>query len=124
MYAAKALTSAADGAQVIDNAVLLVRDGHIESISSASEANVPAGYELKEVRPTDVEATFSGPARAFYLLDRNGLGVTLDATLARLRPRNFDIAENDVRRPRDLTVVDLRPPQVRVTLRKAPPQPN
>jgi len=81
--------------------------------------NVPAGYEIEEVKPTSIEATFSGPARAFYLVDRNGFAVNVDATLARFGRRSFDLTEGNVRRPRDLNVVDIHPTQVRVAVRKA-----
>ena len=47
--AAKALTAAWEGPQVIDNAVLLVKDGRIEAIGPASELVIPAGYEVHDV---------------------------------------------------------------------------
>src|SRR5215468_9877480 len=45
--------------------------------------NVPPGYVLERVEPSEVTAIFSGLRRAFYLFDPHRLDVTVDATLAK-----------------------------------------
>ena len=47
--AAKALAVPLEGTQVIDNAVVLVRDGRIEAIGAARSTPIPAGYEVLDV---------------------------------------------------------------------------
>jgi len=47
--ARKALTAAFEGEQVIDNAVLLVKDGLIEALGPARTTEVPEGYEVRDV---------------------------------------------------------------------------
>jgi len=49
ILAAKALTSAREGEQVIDHALVLVRDGRIEAIGDARGTSVPPGYEVLDL---------------------------------------------------------------------------
>jgi len=48
LFVAKALTAIWNGEQVVDNAVILVRDGRIELVAPRSEAAVPAGYIVRD----------------------------------------------------------------------------
>jgi uncharacterized protein (TIGR00159 family) len=79
--------------------------------------NVPPGYELERVDPPQVTAVFSGVRRAFYLFDPSRLDVTIDASLARYGRRTFAIAEDQIRHPAEIAVDDVRPEQVRISLR-------
>jgi hypothetical protein len=79
--------------------------------------NVPPGYELEGVDPPQVTAVFTGVRRAFYLFDPSTLEVTVDATLARYGRRTFPITEQQIGHPPDLTVDDVRPDQIRISLR-------
>jgi uncharacterized protein (TIGR00159 family) len=81
--------------------------------------NLPAGFELESVEPSAVEVTFSGLRRAFYLFEPARLEVTVDASLARLGRRTFQLSATDLVYPKDLTLQDLEPSQVRISLRKA-----
>lgn len=47
--ASKALTARLDGEQVIDNALVLIRDGRIEAVAPAAELAIPDGYELLDL---------------------------------------------------------------------------
>ena len=49
LRAAKILTAAEQGPAVIDNGVLLVRDGKIEAIGRAAEVAIPDGYQTVDV---------------------------------------------------------------------------
>jgi len=46
ILAGKAIGCGADGSEVVDRPVLLVRDGRIEAIGPAREVAIPAGYEI------------------------------------------------------------------------------
>jgi imidazolonepropionase-like amidohydrolase len=46
LRAAKALVVGEDGNAVVNNAIVLVKDGDIEAIGSSSEIEIPAGYEV------------------------------------------------------------------------------
>ena len=47
--ARKALTAAFEGEQVVDNAVLLVKDGLIEALGPVRTTPVPEGYQVRDV---------------------------------------------------------------------------
>jgi imidazolonepropionase-like amidohydrolase len=49
LHAAKALTVPLEGPQVVNDAVVLVKDGKIEAVGRASEVEVPEGYEQQDV---------------------------------------------------------------------------
>jgi imidazolonepropionase-like amidohydrolase len=44
----KALTAIWNGTQVVDNAVILVRDGRIEAVAPRADAAIPAGYVVRD----------------------------------------------------------------------------
>jgi hypothetical protein len=67
-----------------------------------------------------VTARFSAPRRAFYLFDSKNLRATVDASLAVLGRRTFEVAEKNIRYPRDLALVDLSPTTVRISVVQAP----
>jgi len=50
ILAGKALTLPLEGPQVINDAVVLLKDGKIEAVGPASELAVPAGYEVVDAR--------------------------------------------------------------------------
>jgi hypothetical protein len=62
-------------------------------------------------------AVFAGQRRAFYLFDPGRIEVTIDATLARYGRRTFAVSEDQIRHPPELTVEDVEPEQVRLSLR-------
>lgn len=88
--------------------------------------NLPPDLVLEKVDPPEVVAIFSGQRRAFYLFDPKRTDITIDATLARYGRRTFSIAEDQIRHPPELTVDDVEPGQVRLSLRASEraPTPN
>jgi len=80
--------------------------------------NLPPGYALEEVTPDKVDAIFNGPMRSIYLFDQNELQVTVDAFMAQSGRRTFPISEENLRHPKDLTLLDVHPTQVRVTVKQ------
>jgi diadenylate cyclase len=81
---------------------------------------LPTGFELEDVDPPDVEVTLRGPARAFYLFNQQQLSVTVDVTLAQFGRRTFDITDQTVRHPQQLTVERTDPSTVKITVKKKP----
>ncbi|MBK7642779.1 MAG: amidohydrolase family protein [Planctomycetes bacterium] len=49
LLARKVLAVPLDGQQVVDNAVVLVKDGKIEAVGPARSTPIPAGYEVQDV---------------------------------------------------------------------------
>ena len=82
--------------------------------------NLPNDLQLEEVQPAEVRATFSGPRRAFYLFDPSKLRVTVDVSLAELGRRTFNLSEQNVRYPKDLTLQELTPSTLKLSVKKVP----
>ncbi len=80
--------------------------------------NLSPDLALEDIDPAQVSATFRGPRRAFYLFDANRLKVTVDVSLAELGRRTFQISEQNVRYPKDLTLQELSPSILRVSVKK------
>jgi uncharacterized protein (TIGR00159 family) len=85
--------------------------------------NLPVGASVESIEPQTVQATFTGPQRAFALLTSRDLAVTVDASRARPGQRTFPIAEENLRHPPSLSVQNLQPRRVKVTLVEAPTVP-
>jgi uncharacterized protein (TIGR00159 family) len=80
--------------------------------------NLPAEFEIESVEPPEVEATFSGPKRAFYFFRPKRLKVTVDVSTADLGLRTFTISAQNIRHPNELKVEDVKPPTLKITLRR------
>jgi uncharacterized protein (TIGR00159 family) len=80
--------------------------------------NLPPDLELENVQPKEIEATFVGPRRAFYFFDSRKLRVTLDVSLAEMGRRTFSVSDQEVRFPKELTLRDINPPAVKISVRK------
>jgi diadenylate cyclase len=84
-----------------------------------SVTNLPEGYTVESVTPETVAVSLSGRTRSFYLLDRRDIAVSVDASLARLGRRTFQISDDDVHRPRGLDLADVDPGEVKLSLTRA-----
>ncbi len=81
--------------------------------------NLPSDLVLENVKPADVQVTFVGPKRAFYLFDPSRLKVTVDASLAESGRRTFRITEQNVRYPKDLSLQDISPQTLQISVSKS-----
>ena len=81
--------------------------------------NLPSELALQSVEPKEVQATFAGVRRAFYLFEPKALQVTIDGSLASLGRRTFRITEQNLKLPRDVTLEEVKPPSVRISVRKS-----
>jgi diadenylate cyclase len=83
--------------------------------------NLPPDLRIEEVQPSSVRATFLGPRRAFYLFDPEKLAVTVDVSQAEMGRRTFSLSERNISYPNDLTLTELYPPAVKLSVRKVQP---
>jgi uncharacterized protein (TIGR00159 family) len=83
-----------------------------------SVEHLPPDLQIQELQPAEVSATFNGPRRAFYLLDAAKIKVTVDGTMTELGRRTFNISEQNIRYPKDLTLEELSPSSIRVSVKK------
>ncbi len=86
--------------------------------------NLPPGASVESIEPTEVQATFLGPRRAFALLTSRDLAVMVDAGRAKPGQRTFSIGDENLRHPPSLTVQNLQPRRVKVVLTEAPAAPS
>jgi uncharacterized protein (TIGR00159 family) len=84
--------------------------------------NLPANLALEEIQPAEVSATFIGPRRSFYLFDIAKVKATVDVTMAEVGRRTFIISEQNLRYPKELTLEELTPSSVRISVKRAPRQ--
>jgi uncharacterized protein (TIGR00159 family) len=80
--------------------------------------NLPADYHVEEVMPSQVNATFTGPRRAFYFFDPGKLRVTVDLSSTETGRKVLRLTEQNVQHPQDLTLRELDPQTLRVSVRK------
>lgn len=81
--------------------------------------NLPSQFELESIQPTEVTLLLTGQRRDLYLFDPRKLKVTIDASMAELGRRTFTLSEQNVRYPKDLTLKDVDPSVVRISVRRA-----
>jgi hypothetical protein len=80
--------------------------------------NVPPNLQVEAIEPPAVTATFSGPRRAFYLLDARKIKLAIDVSMAEIGRRTFNISEQNIRYPKELTLQDLSPSTLKLSVRK------
>lgn len=92
----------------------------VEAVRLAPVAveNLPVGYVLESVQPERVEVTVTGSRRAVYLSPPEAFKVRIDAFLAQLGRRTFQISMDRVDRPSGIEVLGVSPTQVRISLRR------
>jgi len=82
--------------------------------------NVPPELDLVDVKPREVTLSLSGARRAFYLFDANSLSVNVDATLAKLGRRTFEITGQSIEHPKELQLDSVEPRKVKLFLEPRP----
>ena len=80
--------------------------------------NLPPEYELESFQPTEVEATFSGPRRAFYFIHPKRLQAAVDASAAESGRRTFSITSQNIRHPNEIKVEEVKPSTLLITIRR------
>ena len=82
--------------------------------------NVPPNLQVEEIEPAAVNATFSGSRRAFYLFDARRIKVAIDVSMADLGRRTFNITEQNIHYPKELTLQEVNPTTLRLSVKKVP----
>lgn len=80
--------------------------------------SLPTGFEVESVDPPTVRVRFSGVRRSFYLFRPDTLEIEIDASLAAAGRRTFKISAADLSFPKDLTLQEIEPERVRLSLRQ------
>ena len=96
---------------------LVPGSGVVEDVRPAAVEveNLPAGYRLIAVDPSEIEVTLSGPRRLFPAKPE-AIRVRIDAALVELGRRTYRVAPAQVEHPSGLTVLDVAPDRVRLSV--------
>ena len=80
--------------------------------------NMPEGYALTAVKPSEVEIAVTGLRRALLLASNADFEVVIDANLVRLGRRTFEVSAQSVRHATGLEVTGLKPEKVKLTVHR------
>ena len=83
--------------------------------------NGPASLGVWRSEPPVVSATFRGPRRVFYLFDARKIKIAIDVSMAEAGRRTFNISEQDIHYPKELTLQDVTPSTLKLSVKRAPP---
>jgi len=79
--------------------------------------NLPPGWTLESVEPAEVEVVFEGSRRSLFFGRSNAKAeVHVDALLAQLGRRTFELDEGDVRHPEGWRALAIEPDRVKLSL--------
>ncbi len=78
--------------------------------------NVHPNFTVEGVEPKEVSVTVTGLRRDLYLLDPSTLEVRVDAFLIGFGRRTFEISSNNVSHSPDLTVLDVEPRRITLSV--------
>jgi uncharacterized protein (TIGR00159 family) len=79
--------------------------------------NLPAGFELESVDPPEVQVVFRGPRRSVYLVGTKAkTEAHVDALLAQLGRRTFEIGPDQVRHPEPWVPVHVEPGRIKLSI--------
>jgi diadenylate cyclase len=83
--------------------------------------NLPDGYRLVEVEPEAVSVRFEGRRRDLVLAGGDDLSIRIDAFLAQLGRRTFQISIDQVRSPVTIRALSVDPERVRIVVEREGP---
>jgi hypothetical protein len=79
--------------------------------------NLPPGYVIESVEPTEVEVVFQGRRRDVYLaLQQAKLALQVDALLVQLGRRTFDVGPEHVKHPEGVTPLRVTPARIKLNV--------
>jgi uncharacterized protein (TIGR00159 family) len=81
--------------------------------------NLPEGFEVESVEPSEVEVTLSGTRWDLFRARAEPIAVRLDAVMAQLGRRTFRITPGQVDHPQQVKALSVDPPNIRLSLRRA-----
>ncbi|CAG0989911.1 Cyclic di-AMP synthase CdaA [Myxococcaceae bacterium] len=79
--------------------------------------NLPPGFTVEKIEPSEAELRLSGTRRDFFLLDRATVDVRIDATAVGMGRRTFEIDREDLVLPAGFDLVEVKPSRVRVSVK-------
>jgi diadenylate cyclase len=85
--------------------------------------NLPSELRIEAIDPPSVQVSLTGRRRDLLFLSSNDVSVRVDAYLAKLGRRSFELDPDRVTRPNGADVASLEPERVRIAVAAAEPEP-
>ncbi|MBW2235565.1 MAG: DNA integrity scanning protein DisA nucleotide-binding domain protein [Deltaproteobacteria bacterium] len=92
--------------------------GEVERQIPVVVENLPEGFELEKVSPSEVTVVIEGRRSRLVLADMNETALRVDALLVQLGRRTFTVGPSDVQHPKGLRVLDVSPSQIRLSVKR------
>ena len=86
--------------------------------------NLPPDFSVEDIQPPEVTLTFTGPKRTFYFFDPARLKVSIDLSTMPKRAQDLAASEQNIRHPHNLTLQQLNPTTIRISLGKISREPE
>lgn len=87
---------------------------------SVETPEIPSPLRIAGVDPKEVEATFSGPRRAFYFLSKGKMRLLLKIWQPQEGLRTIRVSASDLMVPKNLTIENIVPKKINVQIAGAP----
>jgi len=81
-------------------------------------AELQPGLEIKEIKPKNVDITFSGPRRLLYFLNKDQIQLFLRTLNLRPGTRTIAISGSNLSFPKNIKLADIEPKRVKVEVRE------
>jgi uncharacterized protein (TIGR00159 family) len=96
------------------------RTVEMERVAPVLVENLPSGYVLESVEPTEVKVTLSGRWRDLLFFDRrDAVRVRIDAIMVQLGRRTFQVTPAEVDHPPETIVESISPDRIKVSTKKS-----
>lgn len=82
-------------------------------------SSLPRELEVQEIAPAEVQATFAGSRRDLLFLDDGSVRLRVDASLAALGRRTFEVDASDVDHPAGLVLRGFSPRTIQISVRRS-----
>ncbi len=82
--------------------------------------NLPSGFAVAAVVPSEVKVTLSGSRRALFFLRSGGLRLAVDASMLSQSRRTFEVSARSVKCPPGIVATEVRPTHVQVDAHRVP----
>ena len=94
----------------------------VERAAAVRVDGLPEGWEVESIDPPQVQVKLSGTRWNLFRSRGQPVTVRIDALMAQLGRRTFPITPALVEHPAEVEPVDVRPPNVKLSLRRREPE--
>jgi hypothetical protein len=86
--------------------------------------NLPEGYTLERVEPSEVDAVISGVRRNLFFVPKDALRVEIDAQRVQIGRRTFEVSPESIVHPQNVRVKSFEPDKLKLVVVRGTPEPT